>query len=62
MIIDGHPDPALNPLFMAFAAGAMIFVSLHELVPMAKQYGKPLLFGVGMGVSGLAYLALGALI
>jgi ZIP family zinc transporter len=54
--------PALNPLFMAFAAGAMIFVSFHELVPMAKKYGNPLLFGVGMGVSGLAYLALGALI
>ena len=48
-------DPGLVPLFMAFAAGAMIFVSLHELVPMAKQYGKIHLFGVGMLASVVAY-------
>lgn len=29
--------PALNPLFMAFAAGAMIYVSVHELLPMAEK-------------------------
>lgn len=54
--------PALNPLLMAFAAGAMIFVSLHELLPMARKYGNLPLFAVGMGVSGVVYLALEAMI
>jgi len=39
--------PKLNPLFMAFAAGAMMFISLHELLPMARRYGHLGLFGVG---------------
>jgi ZIP family zinc transporter len=30
--------PSLNAHFMAFAAGAMLFVSVHELVPMARRY------------------------
>jgi ZIP family zinc transporter len=46
---------------MAFAAGAMIFVSLHELVPMAKQYGKIHLFGAGMCASIVAFALLGFL-
>lgn len=54
--------PALNPLFMAFAAGAMIFVSLHELVPMARKYGNLPLFAAGMGMSGVVYLILNAMI
>jgi len=33
-----HLYHALNPLFMAFAAGAMVFISVHELLPMAKRY------------------------
>ena len=35
-----HFHPIFNPLFMAFAAGAMIFVSVHELLPMARRYHK----------------------
>jgi len=54
--------PALNPLFMAFAAGAMIFVSLHELVPMARRYGNLPLFAVGVVLSALVYLGLSILI
>lgn len=50
--------PALNPLFMAFAAGAMIYVSGHELLPMARRYGHLRLFGLGVAVSGVAYTAL----
>lgn len=50
--------PALNPVFMAFAAGAMIFVSLHELAPMARRYGNLSLFAVGMGLSAMVYLIL----
>lgn len=40
--------PALNAYFMAFAAGAMIFVALHELVPMARQYGRIGWFAAGL--------------
>lgn len=54
--------PALNPLLMAFAAGAMIFVSIHELVPMAKRYGNLPLFGVGLALSAVVYLILSAVI
>lgn len=51
-------DPGLNPLFMAFAAGAMIFVSFHELLPLAQRYGKIQLFALGAALSGIAYLGL----
>jgi len=54
--------PALNPLLMAFAAGAMIFVSVHELVPMAERYGNLPLFGVGFALSVVVYLVLSTLI
>jgi ZIP family zinc transporter len=54
--------PTLNPLFMAFAAGAMIFVSLHELVPMARRCGHLLLFTAGMALSGAVFVVLRALI
>lgn len=47
--------PALNAHFMAFAAGAMVFVSLHELVPMARRYRNWRLFAAGMGLSVLIY-------
>jgi ZIP family zinc transporter len=51
--------PGLNPLFMAFAAGAMIFVSIHELIPMAMKYGRPGMLLSGVVMSILVYLALG---
>jgi len=53
--------PALNGHFMAFAAGAMTFVSLHELFPMARRHGRMLLFGVGLVSGALVYRALDAL-
>jgi ABC-type amino acid transport substrate-binding protein len=31
--------PGLNAYFLAFAAGAMTFGSIHELIPMARRYG-----------------------
>jgi ZIP family zinc transporter len=40
-------QPTLNALFIALAAGAMIFVSVHELVPMAKRFGNLSLFAAG---------------
>jgi ZIP family zinc transporter len=54
--------PALNPLFMAFAAGAMIFISIHELLPMAMRYKRTNLLILGMLLSLLVYLGLGLLI
>ena len=57
-----HFHPALNPLFMAFAAGAMIFVSVHELLPMARRYHKTHLFIFGAVISMFVYALLAALI
>jgi ZIP family zinc transporter len=30
--------PSLNASLLAFASGAMLFVSIHELIPMARKY------------------------
>jgi len=57
-----HFHPALNPLFMAFAAGAMVFVSVHELLPMARRYHKTHLFILGAVISVFIYGLLVALI
>jgi ZIP family zinc transporter len=53
--------PALNAHFLAFAAGAMLFVSIHELVPMAKRYRHAVSFLVGMLLSAVVYAVLAAL-
>jgi ZIP family zinc transporter len=53
-----HINPALNPLFMAFAAGAMVYISVHELLPMARQYQKTFLFIAGLVLSVLVYTTL----
>ncbi len=50
--------PALNAHFLAFAAGAMLFVSVHELVPMAKRYRHLGSFFWGMALSALVYVPL----
>lgn len=57
-----HFHPLLNPLFMAFTAGAMVFVSLHELLPIARRYHKISLFILGALISVLVYVLLTALI
>jgi len=54
--------PGLNPTFMAFAAGAMIFVSIHELFPMARRYKKPGWFALGTALSLPVYFGLTLLI
>lgn len=53
---------ALVPFFLSFAAGAMIFVSLHELVPMAKRYGNTHIFLLGILVSILVHIILSFLL
>lgn len=57
-----HLHPAFNPLFMAFAAGAMIYVSLHELMPMARLYRQTGLFVAGAVLSVVLYLTMGILL
>jgi ZIP family zinc transporter len=47
--------PVLNPGFLAFAAGAMLFVAVHELVPMARRYRHTGLFVAGIGLAALVY-------
>jgi ZIP family zinc transporter len=51
-------EPALNAIFIAVAAGAMIFVSLHELLPMAARFGNLPLFGAGIALSVPVYALL----
>jgi ZIP family zinc transporter len=53
--------PWLNAHFTAFAAGAMLFVSVHELVPMARRYRNLGLFLVGILISAVVYAGLAAL-
>lgn len=50
--------PALNAHFLAFAAGAMLFVAIHELVPMARRYRHLDFFLWGFLLSALAYALL----
>lgn len=50
--------PILTPYFLAFAAGAMIYISIHELIPLAKMYKNPAMFIAGALVSVLVYVVL----
>jgi ZIP family zinc transporter len=52
--------PSLNGHFLALAAGAMLFVSLHELLPMAQRYRHPGAFLGGIALAALAYAPLAA--
>lgn len=47
--------PSLNARFLAFAAGAMLFVSIHELIPLARRYRHTGMFSVGMIVSVMVW-------
>jgi len=53
-------NPSFNAYFMAFAAGAMIFVSFHELVPMARRYHRIDWFAVGLALSVVVHALLAA--
>jgi len=53
--------PSLNAHFMAFAAGAMLFVSIHELIPMARRYRHLGSFLGGALLSVLVYWLLARL-
>lgn len=54
--------PKLTLLFLSFAAGAMIFISLHELIPLVRIYKNKWHFILGMVLSLTVYLGLTRLI
>jgi zinc transporter, ZIP family len=47
--------PGLNVWFLSLAAGAMLFVSIHELVPMARRYDHGRMFAAGVVLGALVY-------
>lgn len=53
--------PTLNAHFLAFAAGAMLFISVHEFTPMIRHYHHPRLFVAGIALSALVYALLAAM-
>jgi len=48
----------LNAWLMAFAAGIMVYVAIHELWPMARSYEKPRYLPIGILLSLIVYLIL----
>jgi ZIP family zinc transporter len=53
--------PSLHAHFLAFAAGAMISVSTHELIPMARRCRQVRSVAAGMILSLIAYALLARL-
>lgn len=53
-----HYFSYLNFFFLSFAAGAMIFISLHELIPVALRYKQLTSLAGGLIASAAAYLIL----
>jgi ZIP family zinc transporter len=54
--------PTLTPALIAFAAGAMLFVSIDELLPLATKYYSTAQTAAGVALGVAAYFALAALI
>ena len=54
--------PLFNAAFMALAAGAMLFVSIHELIPFARRYGHIGYFLMGLMLSALVMWLLASFI
>lgn len=50
--------PQLVGYFLAFAAGAMVFISFHELIPLAVKYKEPIFLSLGLALSFITYLVL----
>jgi len=52
--------PSLTPLFLAFAAGAMVFIALHELYPIAKKFHQLPSYALGIFLAAAIHLILSA--
>ena len=48
-------------MFLAFAAGAMVFVAVHELVPLSRELGRRRDTGVGIAAGAGVVVLLGLL-
>ena len=48
--------PSFNLMFLAFAAGAMLYIAWHELIPLARTYNQIRSSIMGMAGSLLVYL------
>jgi len=48
----------LNPIFLSLAAGTMLFIALHELLPESFKYKDTRTFLRGIGLAVAVYLAL----
>jgi len=56
-----HYFSFLNPVFLSIAAGAMIFISTHELIPASLKNGRKLTFILGTSTSLAVYFGLNLL-
>ena len=54
--------PNLIPFFMAFAAGAMVFISVDEFAPLAKKFKEGQYFAIGLLLGILTYILLSAIV
>lgn len=50
--------PQLESFFLAMAAGAMVYVSIHELLPMARKYKENFFLFLGAILSFIFYFGL----
>lgn len=48
----------LNPVFLSIAAGAMLFISFHELIPVSLKNHQKLTFFTGTSASIMLYVML----
>lgn len=54
--------PGVAPMLMAFAAGAMVFVCIDELLPLATKYYSVTHTSAGVFLGILSYMVLGAFV
>jgi ZIP family zinc transporter len=53
-----HYFSFLNPIFLSIAAGAMLFISFHELIPASLRNGRKRVLATGVLSSVLLYFLL----
>ena len=56
MLLGGLVSAALKGALLAAVAGVMVFISLDELLPTAREYGEPHLALYGL-IAGMAVMA-----
>jgi zinc transporter, ZIP family len=57
-IVLSASSPKFNPIFLSLAAGAMLFIAIHELLPKSLQNGKVRIFFIGILAAITAYFIL----